>query len=204
MFRLAEPLSSIQSRLCEQSKFLKAGADSGTMWAAFEAAECTAHIASSVSVCLSPNGLQWQEVRSQGHGGVVPNRLAEGVRAREGFCPSTDVLALAPTTPNPTVYGVHLYQTCTFSVPFRQKNALIVSGPASRLSLARILKPAELTVKTPPRSRPGPLPEIPPVLDAGPGRGEVLSDAHQRKGGPFPPQETASYAESCRNISAKL
>jgi hypothetical protein len=31
MFRLAEPLSSIQSRLCEQSKFLKAGADSGTI-----------------------------------------------------------------------------------------------------------------------------------------------------------------------------
>jgi hypothetical protein len=85
MFRLAEPLSSIQSRLCEQSKFLKAGADSGTMWAAFEAAECTAHIASSVSVCLSPNGLQWQEVRSQCHGGVVPNRLAEGVAHVRGF-----------------------------------------------------------------------------------------------------------------------
>ena len=43
--------------------------------------------------------------------------------AHEGFCPSTHVLALVPTTPNPTSYGAFLYETCTFSGPFRQKTA---------------------------------------------------------------------------------
>ena len=32
-------------------------------------------------------------------------------------------MAAVPTTPNPTIYGLHLYQTCTFSVPFRRKTA---------------------------------------------------------------------------------
>jgi hypothetical protein len=58
-------------------------------------------------------------IESQRHG----NSPAEGVCSREGFCQSSQVLAVVPTTPNPAIYGLHLYQTCTFSVPFRRKTA---------------------------------------------------------------------------------
>jgi hypothetical protein len=40
-----------------------------------------------------------------------------------GFCLSTCVLVLVPTTPNPTGYGLFLYQTCTFSILFQRKSA---------------------------------------------------------------------------------
>jgi hypothetical protein len=40
-------------------------------------------------------------------------------------------------------------------------------------------------------------------LDHPPARFETAPDAHQRKEGPFPPQETAFYTESAETFQAK-
>jgi hypothetical protein len=69
----------------------------------------------------------------------VPTRYQWGLQ-HEGFCLAPHVLAPLPTTPNPTISELHLYQACTFSVLFRRKLRVIVGATASRFSLARILK----------------------------------------------------------------
>jgi hypothetical protein len=53
---------------------------------------------------------------------VEATRQSNGA-APEGFCLITYVLASVPTAPDSTSYTVFLYQTCTFSVPFRRKTA---------------------------------------------------------------------------------
>ena len=120
------------------------------------------------------------------------NSAAEGICSREGFCPSTPVLALAPTTPNPTIYGLNLYQTCTFSAPFRRK-----PRPNCRFDCEPVLSRANPKI-----GRPGPVkpsqniarnlsPRNPASLAARAKDEICLPGAHQRNLGPFPPQETA-------------
>jgi len=159
------------------------------------------------SVSISPQSGQAAVPGSQEPASATcpTNSAAEGVCSPERFCPSTPVLALAPTTPNSTVYGVCVYQTCTFSVPFRRKprpNRPVDGGP---FSLARILKPGRRRPTKPqPKCRPeSPPPEIPPVFAAKAKDGESRPSAHERKEGPFPPQETAFYAESAETFEAR-
>jgi hypothetical protein len=135
-------------------------------------------------------------------------RTLSSADSGEGFCLSTHVLALVPTTPNPTVYRVHLYQTCTFSVPFRRKPARNRGCDDVPVFACAIPKPA---TPGPVKRRPNIArnlirPEIAPVLAArakGGERKRCLPDAQERKEGPFPPQETAFHEESCRNISGQ-
>jgi hypothetical protein len=121
---------------------------------------------------------------------------AEEVCSREGFCLSTHVLALVPTTPNPTIYGPHLR--------FDKKPPAIVAATASRFSLARILKPAACSqVKPRPISPAIPSPQVSPVLAAGPKDGDwpTQTPKNARKGR-FRPKKMAFYAESAETFQA--
>jgi hypothetical protein len=72
--------------------------------------------------------------RSQRDRALSRQTRCRGLCLREGFCLSTHVLATVPTSPNRATYGVFLYQTCTFSVPFRRKtgrNRPLDGGPES-------------------------------------------------------------------------
>jgi hypothetical protein len=91
--------------------------------------------------------------------------------------------------------------SCTKHVPFRyrfdEKPAVIVRLTVSRFSLARILSRPRQAGKAQPKCSPRN-----PACFWPPRTGRCLPDAHQRNLGPFPPQETAFYVESERNISA--
>jgi hypothetical protein len=123
----------------------------------------------------------------------------------EGFCPSTHVLALVPTTSNPAVYGLFVYQTCTLSVPFRRKTARNRGSDGGPVLAGANLQVGPTQAGKTPKMSPGiSSTEIPPVLAAGAKGGEnVLPDAQERKQGPFPPQETAFYDESAQTFEAR-
>ena len=94
-------------------------------------------------------------------------------------------MALVPTTPNPTVYGVHLYQTSTFRYRFDEELPLIArrrAGFRSRESQAgrRKIKPGHYR----PESLP---PEISPVLAAEPGTGKSYPTPTNAREGRFRP-----------------
>ena len=111
--------------------------------------------------------------------------------ANNGFCVAPHVLGqLQPRQIQPRSVPVpNVYLFCTLST----KDRLYSSGlTASRFSLARIPKPTAAGRLSPPKYRPEWLPpEIAPVLAAGAKDGEMPPDAQERKGRPFPPQETA-------------
>jgi hypothetical protein len=99
-------------------------------------------------------------------------------------------------TPNPTAYGLFVYQTCTFSVPFRRKTARNRGATASRFfAPSGRINPARMS--------PGiSSPEIPPVL-ATVAKDREMATWRPPTQGPFPPQETAFYAESNKTFEPR-
>jgi len=153
----------------------------------------------SVPFRLSQNGLQCQEARSQRRRGVVPTRQPKVLlheflaKDSEVFCLSTHVLASVPTPPNPTIYGLHLYHTCTFSVLFRRKTRPnrpadgepVFARANPQVGRRKPVNPAKML----PRIWP---PEIPPVLAARAKDGEdAYPTPKNARNGRFRPQETA-------------
>jgi hypothetical protein len=95
----------------------------------------------------------------------------------EGFCRAPHVLVPAPAAPNPAIYRVLLYQTCTFSVPFRRKTARNRGCGGEPVFAASGIHGAGANwgvalaagARKPPHYRPESLPpEIPPIWPPGP------------------------------------
>jgi hypothetical protein len=107
-----------------------------------------------------------------------------------GFCPSTHVLALVPTTPNPTVYGVLLYQTCTFSAPFRRKITCNRGCDGEPVFARANPQAGRRANKTPPKDRPGSPTRNPACLAAGAqGRGPSYPTPKNARKGHFRPRK---------------
>jgi hypothetical protein len=104
------------------------------------------------------------------------------VCSREGFVRAPHVLALVPTTPNPTTYGLHYTKRVPFRYRFDEKPP-VNSGcdVVSRFSLTRIFRTTFWLGFTGPvagRLEDSLPPEIPPVLAAVAKEGRCLPDAH--------------------------
>ena len=114
-------------------------------------------------------------------------------------------MALVPTTSNPTIYGLHVYQMCTFSVPFRRKtrpNRPVEGEPVfaranPQVGRRRPVKPSQ--------NGPESLPQKSRLFLAPRAKDweNCLPNAQQSKEGRFPPQETAFYAESAETFEGR-
>jgi hypothetical protein len=137
---------------------------------------------------------------------------AQAQRAVVRVLSSHPSLALGPTTSNPTIYEVFVYQTCAFSAPFRRKTRANANRPLDGEPGFAALGLHEAGAERAGPWRPEPVNYGSKIVrDLLPKKSRLFWPPGPRAGknaqvtqGPFPRQETAFYAESVETFEVGM